>query len=38
MTRIVDICHGEHNDTRGGYYTFDGDGSMYGFDIDDHFP
>ena len=33
MQRIIDICHGEHEDTRGGYYVFDGDGTSYGFDV-----
>ena len=33
MQRIIDICHGEHEDTRGGYYVFDGDGTSFGFDV-----
>ena len=33
MTRVADVCHGEYEDTRGGWWEFDGDGSMYGFDV-----
>ena len=31
MKRVNDVCHGKHNDTRGGWFEFQ-DGSTYGFD------
>ncbi|CAF9934079.1 MAG: hypothetical protein HETSPECPRED_009099 [Heterodermia speciosa] len=32
MQRIIDICHGEHEDTRGGWWQYDSDGTTYGVD------
>ena len=32
MNRILDNCHGDHQDTRGGWFQFDSDGTTFGVD------
>lgn len=32
FARIIDICHGQHLDSRGGWWQFQDDGTTYGID------